>query len=194
MHAQGIYSKQWMQLEVFWLIDRGLSVQQSSDGLLQSYQSCICFLLMQSENVLLLLLRSVFKLSTMVGQLLPSSHRKLTKVMNYHGGRLWLKMNLCSSNTTRCRSVLLISVYLHVVDMEVLLNDGCGLLAQLFLSQGWLSGGLGRWGSGCLPLRCSHTQKKNQWQSSSTNLNLCEQKLAKVHIMQRFLCCRTHFC
>lgn len=60
-----------------------IEVQQSSDGLLQSYQSCICFCECKVKN-LLLLLRSVFKLSTTVGPLLRSSNRKLTKVINFH--------------------------------------------------------------------------------------------------------------
>lgn len=50
-------------------------------------------------------------------------------------------------------------MYLHVIYVEVLLNDGCGLLLQLFLGQGRLGGGRGRWRRGsCLPLHCSYTK------------------------------------
>lgn len=59
-----------------------------------------------------------------------------------------------------------INVYLHVVDMEVLLNDGCGLLAQFILVQGRLGGTLGRWGGdSCLPLHCSQIKTKNKLNS-----------------------------
>lgn len=52
------------------------------------------------------------------------------------------------------------SVYLHVVDVEVLLDDGCGLLGQFILTHGRLCGTLWRWGGdSCLPLRCSHVRK-----------------------------------
>lgn len=52
-------------------------------------------------------------------------------------------------------------VYLCVVNMDVLLNDGDGLLAHFVLIQGGLAGGLWRrGGDGWLPFHCPHKETK----------------------------------
>lgn len=80
-----------------------------------------------------------------------------------------------------------ISVYLHVVDMEVLLNDGCGLLFQLLLGQGRLGGGLGRWrGGSFLPLRCSQNNKKKENSKSDFKLHEGEKNKQK-HCFHSYL-------
>lgn len=88
-----------------------------------------------------------------------------------------------------------VCVDLHVVDVEILLDDGGGFLVQLLLRQGRLGGGLGRRRRGsCLPLHCSNTHARKGQRLSFPNIDHNNYTTALIKKVKQKTCKKKLIC